>query len=83
MAIRKRTLTATTRRLISELDGSYDDLISAAFLYADIADRIESADRDRIKATIEWRETIGLISARVAEAGRKELSWASQRPRAV
>ena len=83
MAIRKRSLTATTRRIISELDQSYDDLISAAFLYADIADRIESADRDRIKATIEWRETIGQISARVAEAGRKELSWASQRPRAV
>ena len=83
MSTRKRSLTATTRRLVSELDESYADLVSAAFLYAGIADRIESADRDRIKATIEWRETVGEISARVAEAGRKELSWASQRPRAV
>ena len=83
MAIRKRTLTATTRRIISELDQSYDDLISATFLYADIADRIESADRDRIKATIEWREAISLISSRIVEQSRREESWASQRPRAV
>ncbi len=83
MSARKQSLTATTRRLVSELDDSYADLVAAAFLYAGIADRIEAADRDRIKATAEWRETVHEISARIVEAGRKELSWASQRPKAV
>ena len=83
MAIRKRTRTTTTRRLISELDDSYDVLVSAAFFYAEIADNDEERTLDRIKATIEWESTCERISARVAEDGRKELSWASQRPRAV
>ena len=83
MSTRKRSLTATTRRVVSELDDSYDDLISVAFLYADIADRIDSADRDRIKASMEWRETISLISSRIVEQSRREESWASRRPRAV
>ena len=83
MSTRKQTRTATTRRLISELDDSYEVLVSAAFLYAEIADNDEERTLDRLKATIEWESACERISARVAEEGMKELSWASQRPRAV
>ena len=72
-----------TRRIASGLDESFDDLVATAMLFAEISDSADAADRDRIRAGIEWRETVHQISARIVDQSRREDSWASQRPRAV
>jgi hypothetical protein len=72
-----------TRRMLGKLDESYDDLVSAAMLLAELADSPETSAAVRVAAVKEWKLTISEISSRIVESSRKEASWASSRPKAV
>jgi hypothetical protein len=74
---------AVTRRMLSELDASFDSLRSKALLLAELADDRDSRPADRIKAVVEWQATLDQVSSRIVEAARRESSWQEHRPRAV
>ena len=74
---------AVTRRMTKDLSEAFDDLRSAALLYAEIADDEAERASDRIKATQAGQAALDEISARIAEEARREVSWISSPPRAV
>ena len=74
---------AVTRRMTKDLPEAFDDLRSAALLYAEIADDDAERASDRIKAGQAWQAALGEISSRIAEESRREVSWISSPPRAV
>ena len=74
---------AVTRRMTKDLPEAFDDLRSAALLYAAIADDEAERASDRIKATQAGQAALDEISSRIAIEARREVSWISSPPRAV
>jgi hypothetical protein len=83
MAARKLSRVATTRRIVKDLPSEYDDLVSVAYLYAEISDDESERAGDRIKAGQAWAEVVQAMGARTTEEARREVSWIQSKPRAV
>jgi hypothetical protein len=69
--------------MTGHLPDEYDDLVSAARLLAEIADDPDARADSRIRAVVEWRNTIAAISQRIADEARREQSWHSKSLRSV
>ena len=82
MSRRKFSLTSVTRSMTADVD-AHADLVAALWTFAAIVDDPDTSARDRIRGTIEWRATVDVLSARVVDQARKEVSWAESRPKAV